>query len=43
MYDSTLPNDDDITFIHGVNIKGDVPNPMTFNAPTNVSNHAIYI
>ena len=43
MYDKTLSNPDDITFIPGVNIKGDVPNPMTFNVPTNVSNHAIYI
>ena len=43
MDDETLPDFDDITFIPGVNIKGDVPNPMTFNVPTNVSNHAIYI
>ena len=43
MDDETISNPDDIAFIPGVNIKGDVPNPMTFNVPTNVSNHAIYI
>ena len=37
MYDNTLSNPDDILFVPGVNIKGDVPNPMTFNVPTNVS------
>ena len=43
MFDEALPsNSDDIFFVPGVNIKGDVPNPMTFNVPTNVSNHAIY-
>ena len=36
MDDNTLS---DIAFIPSVNIniKGDVPNPMTFNVPTNVS------
>ena len=37
MYDSYWPDPDNITFIPGVNIEGDVPNPMTFNVPTNVS------
>ena len=42
MYDSSWSNSDNITFIPGVSIKGDVPNPMTFIVPANVSDQ-LYI